>query len=291
MLKLNRFTDAAQFYARAESFWMRHEAAHCLSIGITVGQIHNLNQYSAQPTYMALVEDEAGEIVLTALRTPPRDIILSLTDHPEALDLVARDAHQEYGTLPGVQSVIAVSQQFAERWTALTGAPARLEMPERIYQISQVRPPVGVPGMLRRANSGDRQRFVAWMKAFEAEAFGAAVTPLDRFETWFDSALDAQDRGTYLWEDAANGGCVSMACNGGPTPNGMRIGPVYTPPEKRGRGYGSAATAEVSRLLLESGRKFCFLYTDLRNPTSNKIYQQIGYEPVIDCGLYRFDAG
>ena len=69
---------------------------------------------------------------------------------------------------------------------------------------------------------------------------------------------------------------------GGPTPNGIRIGPVYTPPELRGRGYASALTAQVSQLQLDRGRRFCFLYTDLANPTSNAIYMRIGYERVCD---------
>ena len=75
---------------------------------------------------------------------------------------------------------------------------------------------------------------------------------------------------------------VSLACFGGPTPNGIRIGAVYTPPAHRGRGYGTAVTAAVSQLNLDRGRRFCFLYTDLANPTSNAIYQRIGYEPVCD---------
>jgi predicted GNAT family acetyltransferase len=79
-----------------------------------------------------------------------------------------------------------------------------------------------------------------------------------------------------------------MVGSTGPTPNGIRIGPVYTPPELRGRGYASACTAAVSQLLLDEGRKFCFLYTDLANPTSNKIYQDIGYTAVCDADVIRF---
>jgi len=84
----------------------------------------------------------------------------------------------------------------------------------------------------------------------------------------------------FVWEDASE--IRSMACIAGPTPNGMRINRVYTPSEFRGRGYASNVVAAVSQHLLNSGRKFCFLFTDLANPTSNKIYQQIGYEPVSD---------
>jgi predicted GNAT family acetyltransferase len=81
-----------------------------------------------------------------------------------------------------------------------------------------------------------------------------------------------------------------MAGFGGWTPSGVRIGPVYTPPDLRGRGYASALTAELSAELLAGGRDYCFLYTDLANPTSNRIYQAIGYEFVCESAEYAFDA-
>jgi predicted GNAT family acetyltransferase len=79
-----------------------------------------------------------------------------------------------------------------------------------------------------------------------------------------------------------------MAGFGGLTPNGIRIGPVYTPPDERRRGYGSALTAALTQQLLDGGRRFCFLFTDLANPTSNRIYQQIGYRAVSDVDLWVF---
>ncbi len=94
-------------------------------------------------------------------------------------------------------------------------------------------------------------------------------------------------RTMYLWENRDR--VVSMAGASGETPNGIRIGPVYTPPELRGRGYASALTAAVSQHQLDSGRRFCFLFTDLANPTSNKIYRAIGYEPVTDVDQYAFE--
>ncbi|MGH2521912.1 MAG: GNAT family N-acetyltransferase [Anaerolineales bacterium] len=95
-----------------------------------------------------------------------------------------------------------------------------------------------------------------------------------------------ETRGIYFWEDPHP---VSMAGYGGPTPNGIRVGPVYTPPEQRRKGYASACVAALSQLMLDRGRKYCFLFTDLANPTSNHIYQQIGYEPVCDVDEYKFD--
>jgi uncharacterized protein len=143
----------------------------------------------------------------------------------------------------------------------------------------------GVPGRLRAATTADRDLLVTWVDAFVTEA-APEPGPFDA-EEWVEHLFASPLRGAYLWED---GGPVSLACSGGPTPNGARIGPVYTPPERRGHGYASAATAALSELLLERGRRFCFLFTDLANPTSNHIYQAIGYQPVCDVDIYHFAA-
>ncbi len=96
-----------------------------------------------------------------------------------------------------------------------------------------------------------------------------------------------QARGLYLWVDGAP---VSMAGYTGPTPHGIRVGPVYTPPELRGRGYASALVAQMSQALLDGGRSFCFLFTNLANPTANHIYEEIGYEAVVDVDVYTFTS-
>lgn len=74
----------------------------------------------------------------------------------------------------------------------------------------------------------------------------------------------------------------------GATPHGMRIGAVYTPQDYRRNGYASACVAQLSHAILQMGKTFCFLFTDLANPTSNHIYQDIGYRPVADVDEYRF---
>ena len=79
-----------------------------------------------------------------------------------------------------------------------------------------------------------------------------------------------------------------MAGCGGPTPHGLRVAPVYTPPEHRGRGYASACVAALSQLLLDSGRRYCFLFTDRSNPTSNHIYEAIGFEAVTEVDRWVF---
>jgi predicted GNAT family acetyltransferase len=162
-------------------------------------------------------------------------------------------------------------------------------MAERIYQLTAVTPVQGVPGYLRRAGTVDRDLLVAWALAFYLEA--NQQTDVERArslaERNIEARLNTDPGGYYLW---IAGTPVSLAGCTGPTPNGIRIGPVYTPPEHRNHGYASAAVAALSQLLLERGFRSCFLFTDLSNPTSNKIYQAVGYQPVCDVDEYAFGA-
>jgi predicted GNAT family acetyltransferase len=89
----------------------------------------------------------------------------------------------------------------------------------------------------------------------------------------------------FIWFDKRP---VSMAASSRPTPNGICINMVYTPPELRRQGYATAVVSTLSDMLLKNGKTFCMLYTDLSNTTSNSIYQRIGYQPVLDCYHYRF---
>ena len=122
------------------------------------------------------------------------------------------------------------------------------------------------------------------MHAFARESFDD-VDP-KAAERQVAARLDRGAGGFAFWEH--DGRPVSLVGWGGQTPNGVRVGPVYTPPELRRRGFASALTASVSAKLLAAGRRFCFLYTDLENATANRIYADIGYEPVCDSVDYAF---
>ena len=147
-------------------------------------------------------------------------------------------------------------------------------------------PPERPPGGPRAATPNDRQLLVRWWGEFSREALGALEQDEEENGHSVDHKLTAAGSGIVLWEDG--GEPVSLVAYGSPTPTGVRIGPVYTPRMHRGRGYASALTAHVSAEQLAAGRSFCFLYTDLANPTSNKIYVAIGYRRVCDSIQYAF---
>jgi hypothetical protein len=232
------------------------------------------------------VTDAGGRIVAATLRTPPHNQVLSWIDEPDALDALVGTLHDE--PLPGVLGPTQAAARFAAGWTDATGQPAHVERAERIFRLQRVIPPHRpAPGTWRLAEPRDRDLIAGWVVDFSTEAVPEAPpipNPIAVAERW----IARVGRTLYLWEDGDL--VVSMVGAGGETPHGIRIGPVYTPPELRRHGYASSLTAAASGDQLRRGRRFVFLFTDLANPTSNKIYRAIGYEPMCDVDQYRFAA-
>lgn len=284
-----RLTEPQAFIQHAGSFLLEREAEHNLMLGLAAELEHNLLVWGSQP-YMAVVKD-AGRVIGAALMTPPHNLILSHMEEDAALHAIAADVATFDAAPPGVLAASAQAARFAEIWCAPRGLRPQRNVAERIFQLTAVRPTRAVPGSMRVATKADRPLLVAWIGAFHAEAtpHNAGATAEETAahaekaaDRWFSSPT----RTMYLWDD---GEPVALAGTGGPTAHGIRIGPVYTPPEQRQRGYASALVAAASQRQLDSGRAFCFLYTDLSNPTSNHIYQEIGYQPVVDVDEIRFE--
>ncbi len=282
-MQLVRFDDAVKFDAEAGAFLAAHEAKNNLFLGLLSTLKIDLHRYGEEVPYLALVK--AGDGVCgAALRTPPYNLLLSWMDDPVALQMILADARQKYGTLPGMIGETELTKTAVERWHDLTGQPYRVRIAERSYQLEQVNPVPYVPGAMRLITPADRELVIEWLVAFGVEAGVESDRAGAEHNT--DRALVGRVSRFYVWED--EGTVVSLAGCTGETPNGIRVGPVYTPPEYRRKGYATALVAALSQLLLDEGRKYCFLFTDLSNPTSNHIYTQIGYRPVCDVDMYEF---
>jgi GNAT superfamily N-acetyltransferase len=172
-----------------------------------------------------------------------------------------------------------VEQVAANLGTAVTD-----RQDERLFRLDELVPPAHVRGTARLATAADVDFLAEWYAASTREIFG-------RLPPGFD-AVKLVQRGIvrsrcWLWLDD-DGEPRSMAVRHPAVSGAARIGPVYTPPSCRGSGYGSAVTAAASRDILDEGSVPC-LYTDLANPTSNRIYQAIGFVPVLDRTMLRFD--
>jgi GNAT superfamily N-acetyltransferase len=179
-------------------------------------------------------------------------------------------------------AALAGPPQTVDALAGLLGLPVIRRMSERLFRLDELVEPTGVEGRARRATLDDFDVLVAWYADFEVEAIG-------RQQPGQDAAVRAgiESGGCWVWLDGADELC-SFAQRRPAVDGVSRIGPVYTPPRLRGHGYGSAATAAATRDVLAEGAVAC-LYTDLANPTSNKIYQALGYVPVLDRTMVSYD--
>jgi GNAT superfamily N-acetyltransferase len=267
--------DPTELLERVRPFLLADEARHNLALGVLGFARDHPDVY---PELEGWIARDGRRITGVAVRTPPYNLIVARPAHEHALEALAGSIAAD---VPGVIGAVPEVDAFAAAWAAHHDVTATVRFEQRIYALERLVPSRPTEGALRLAGAGDRELVVAWTRDFMTEALHDDDADSGRIERSVEARLDpASPGGIALWE--VGGSPVSFAAFGGPTPNGMRIGPVYTPPRHRGHGYGSAVTAAASRLLLDRGVRFCFLYTDLANPTSNGIYIRIGYAPVCD---------
>jgi predicted GNAT family acetyltransferase len=287
-MEVIHYKDPRKFQDRVLNCLANHEAENNLILGILANLIGG--DYSDNPPYLGVFED-AGNIQAVSLCTPPWPALISYQDPPPAKDVLKAILDDMQETLQDDFIGFSANKKFASRlvaqWEENTGKGAILEMSMRIYKLEEVQTVHGVPGDMRLVKEEERDLVEDWFVGFHREAL-KEEPDLKRIKKLVNAYLSAEPhlRGLMIWEIA--GQPVSMAGYAGPTPNGIRIGAVYTPPGMRKQGYASALTARLSQFLLDQGYRFCFLFTDLLNPTSNHIYQQIGYQPVCDVNRYMF---
>jgi uncharacterized protein len=274
-MELRSHPDVHVFLHAAGDFLLRDEARHNLMFGICTTLRLAPDAY---PEARLWTVEEGEDVVAAALMTPPFNLVLAQPRDDEALSFLAASLTVR---LPGVTGALPESKTFAETW----GAPHRLRMAQGVYAVRQVIP-WEAAGRMRHADGADRELLIQWIRAFEAESI-PEDSPHHELGVVVDRNLSRPEAGFALWED--EGQVVSLSGFGGRTPHGTRIGPVYTPPPLRGRGYASALVAKLSAELLAGGLDYCFLYTDLSNPTSNKIYMNVGYELVCESAEYAFE--
>ena len=264
------------FLDRAAPFLERVEAENNLLLGIGASLARGEMSLSAMPI-VATIEDDEG-VVLAALRTPPHNLLLS-TGSEQAV-IVLCDALKAEGIgLPGVTGPAELAESFAEKWA---GEARELTMRQRVYSCTNVVPPPDPGGAMRAAREQELDALVSYVVAFNEEAHNPGDEVSARRMV---KGLIERDR-IFVWEH--DGQIVSIATARQPTPHGIRVGYVYTPPERRRRGYASAITAAVTQRMFDEGFELCFLYTDMANPTSNAIYQRVGYEPQGESAMWRF---
>jgi GNAT superfamily N-acetyltransferase len=262
--------SAEEFRAVAEPLYRRDPVANTIELTVLHGGMLPADS-------LLLTMWNNSDVVGAAMQTPPYP--LSCNAIPvESVDVVVAELARVRPELNGVRggrdSVVA----FTEAWRAVTGRIDSVTTEERLYRLGTLRPPSGVAGFHRRASGNDRGVLVDWVERFFVETFGHQRNDVAGEE--FLNTAEKKGDHFVLW--VVDGAPVSMAMLRAPAFGVSRIGPVFTPADSRGRGYGSAVTAAAADLALGNGVDDVVLFADLANPVSNAIYQRIGFEPVSD---------
>lgn len=257
--------DAAEFTTAAAAFLTADPVENNLPLTI-LDALGAGAPFGTEPPWFATAID-GNRVVGTAMRTPPYLVALPRMSADTATALGAHLADRD---LPGAVGPEPSVAAFA------AGSGHRPNIRMRELQHVLRRPPVAATaaGAARSYADDDRDLVVAWLHAFNLEA-GLFHAPDPA------TAIDQGQRsgaGLWLWE--VDGEPVSMAGSRRAVHGVPRIGPVWTPLQRRGNGYAAALTAHVCRAALDAGAVACTLFADAANATSNGVYRRIGFTVV-----------
>jgi RimJ/RimL family protein N-acetyltransferase len=266
-----------EFLAAAGDFLRSRPVENTVPLSLaTTLRVSGLHHYGPDDPIFGWYAE--GPVAGAFLQTPPYPLLLTTVPEgsmPELADLLADRP------LPGVNGLTPDAEAFAAAWRVRTGARAKAGMQTRLFRLDRLTPPAPPPGAARVAVAADRPLLIEWLHAFHSD-IGEDVRNVDEL---VDDKL--AHGGLTLWE--VDGTPVAMAGMTRPAAGMVRVLAVYTPPERRGRGYGGAVTAAVTRKALDGGAEDVVLFTDLTNPTSNALYQRLGYRPVEDRSVLEFE--
>jgi predicted GNAT family acetyltransferase len=269
------FLDALQAGARQDM------VRYSLTVGCALWALERAED--SKPLPLLLTIEDGNGFQGAAFMSPPRKLLLQCPSHMAAD--VAREIHAHGWAVPMVHVNADAAGAFTAAWAALTGHTMTPFMVERMLALRQVLPPACSPGTLRKAGPDDADLLTAWLMEFQREALPEEPITEETARNQMAASIDAGTR--YVWENAEP---VSMALVLRRVLDGVWITGVHTPPEHRRHGYASACVAQLSAQCLAEGAAYCFLFTDLANPTSNAIYEKIGYEPMCDFHNYSLNA-
>lgn len=280
--RLIQHPDTSAFCDAVLPWLMRAEAENCAQVGLVCRMRERgyvpVSADELQTPMLATVEED-GQTQAIVIQTLRRRMLV--TGGSDAAMRCIADALADRKWSGGIVGVCPSVRTLVEHLTHRTGQSAHREVQLRAFAMEAVEWPTPARGTMRVCTPADREILAVFMDGFAKAVNDPSAEPmLDRA----DRAI--ADGRLFFWED---GQPVAMAGWAGRTPNGTRINSVYTPPEFRGRGYASNLVAHLSAKMLSEGRRFCFLFTDQANPTSNGIYQRIGYRPV--CESERWKIG
>ncbi len=283
-MKVEFFEDINEFVDLVFPFLLKWEAENNILFMILNSLKENMHRYGDYKPYLTVVSDNDA-IKLVSIWTPPYNQLLSYTDDIKTIDILIEELINKNVKLPGVTGFKEGTERFVNIWCEKRGLKPQLVRNTRGHKLIEVAEETLGNRDFIIGTELHQSIILQWAKEMILEA--GLMTEADQMNrTLNQMKQDIKAQKIFLLED--NHMPVSMARKAGKTPNGSLINFVYTPPDLRRRGYATESVAKLSKLLLEEGNDYCFLFTDLANPISNSIYQKIGYRPIIDLDEYKF---
>jgi len=280
------YEEVDDFYDIAYPFLLAREAENNLLLSILNSLKENIHRYGKKmPLLFSLTDHD--DVKLIALRTPPHDIIISYVDDLNFIEVLVEELLKRNEKLPGVLSFKEAADKFTELWCEKNSLKPNLFRKERIFKLEEVSKDTIGTKKFSVASKTHQTIVLKWAEEMIKEALADTTEEdIERLTNNLKNEFEENKSKMFLLFD--NNEPVSMVRKAGRTPNGNFVNLVYTPPSLRRKGYATECVAKLSKQLLEEGNKYCFLFTDLSNPTSNSIYKKIGYKPVIDENHYKF---
>jgi uncharacterized protein len=278
-MKLKRYYDADDFLNDNHQFLFANESANNLIIGIA----NKLSSRKVQGDALMCSVKEHNNILLVAVMTPPRDLIVASSEmNEQAISLFINDLIANKTELPGILAENGFTDVFCKKWSDKTGHESRLFRRERAYQLLKCREIKLSSGQMRLAVKDDIDQIVEWIIDFHKEIH---ETITDKGAKHL-SEMNIANKDIFVWIDR---GIVSMCASDRESKHGKVINLVYTPPQYRGKGYATSCVHNLCQRILDEGKSFCSLFADLGNQTSNSIYTKIGFNPILDLLHYKFE--
>lgn len=272
--------SAAQFLTSARELLYLKEAENSLMLGFTHNQVR-LEKIDYQ--YLTIFENK--QLTAAAVVTD-KNLIVTSASGPVMKKLAEYVIKQKL-KFGGVVGPSIGAEAFVRSYAKLSKVDFKIGFKQKIYKLESVKVPLSAFGAPHRANSGDIELVAQWLLQFNEESLPHDPTTIEKTRLIAVSKIELGE--VFLWQQSGNES-VSMCCIARPTTNGITINGVFTPKDQRAKGYASSLVSYVSQTMLESGKKFCVLYTDAANPTSNKIYRNIGYIEIANSTQFLLEA-
>jgi len=274
-MNFNVHQQPEDFATIAEPYLLKHEDIYSLFYGVLQG----IKNGRYQEYFMVSIMED-GKLLALLQMTPPHPlnlIVIDEQDKERVIDFVVDELLNRKIQVPSVVGIKTVILAFTEKWKLKMDKNSKVLMDQGLYRLDQVTPSLeGTTGSWRYSKIEDAPLIEQWYQDFENDT-GITKTPIAQIKERVLQFIKENE--VFLWED--EGQIVSMMKKSRPSEHGVTVSFVFTPKEQRKKGYARTMVAAGSQELLKTF-DFCVLYTDMLNPTSNKIYQEIGYRKIAD---------